>query len=109
MEQGWVPLAAQDGWFVSDAQCVAADPAGGVWIGTENDGLFQWNKGMAVPRLCATNGLAGIRVYALLTTSTGALWIGAGTPDTPQQALQCLEKGQLRTFPCQLRAAPLWR
>ncbi len=106
-ELGWKPLSVEDGWNASDVQCVAADPGGGIWIGTENDGLFHWREGRVGPHLCTTNGLAGVRVYALLTTATGALWIGAGTPETKRQYLQCREAGLLRTFDLPAESGPV--
>ncbi|MEI7900531.1 MAG: two-component regulator propeller domain-containing protein, partial [bacterium] len=96
--QGWSPLSAEDGWNVNNAQCVAADPQGGVWIGTEYTGLYHWRNGAVTEYLCSTNGLSRHRVNALLPTASGDFWIGSGYPEDQQQALQRRRDGQFRTF-----------
>lgn len=96
--QGWSPLSVADGWDVGNAQCVAADPQGGVWIGTEYTGLYHWLNGVVTERLCTTNALSSNRINALLMTASGDFWIGSGLPEEQQQALQRRRDGQFRTF-----------
>lgn len=95
----WTPLSAKDGWTVENAQCVAADPQGGVWIGTQRDGVYRWQDGAVTERLCAPNGLGGPAICALLTTPSGELWIGSSTLDAEQPFLQCWADRRFRTFP----------
>ena len=122
---GWKPLS-DDGWPFADAQCVAADPQGGAWIGTQTHGLHHWQDKVPITSLTPANGLAGDSVSALLAAPSGALWIGVGASDTVQleqdfakedtgqdaratvarascppqpHALQCWQAGQFRTFP----------
>lgn len=94
----WVPLEASEGWPVPYAQCVAADPKGGVWIGTEYKGLHHWLQGRVITSLSMTNGLAGNDVSALLTTSRGEVWIGTASADAQQVSIQCWRSGRLENF-----------
>ena len=96
---GWTPLSANDGWSVSYAQCVAADPNGGVWIGTQYLGLYRWQNGAVTTSLSRTNGLQGDLVNSLLTVPSGAAWIGSEAVDGQQHALSRYQAGELRTFP----------
>ena len=96
--QAWSPVSPKDGWSVSNAQCVTADPQGGVWIGTEYTGLYHWQNGVVNETLDMTNGLISSRVNALLATATGDLWIGAGFPEQPPHFLQRRRAGQFQTF-----------
>jgi ligand-binding sensor domain-containing protein/signal transduction histidine kinase len=94
----WIPLSASDGWTIDYAKCVAADPLGGVWIGTSYSGLYHWKEGEVTHRFCSTNGLAGNFVTALRTTPSGAVWMGGLHIEVGKTFLQCLEAGQLRSF-----------
>ena len=95
---GWTPLS-DDGWPFADAQCVAADPQGGAWIGTQTHGLHHWQDKALTTSLAKTNGLAGDSVSTLLAAPSGELWIGAGAGDGQPDALQCWKAGRFRTFP----------
>ncbi|MCX6880017.1 MAG: triple tyrosine motif-containing protein [Verrucomicrobia bacterium] len=95
---GWQTLSTQDGWSVSYAQCVAADPRGGVWIGTQYQGLHRWLNGALTTSLGTAQGLAANCVSALLASPSGELWIGARWPDAQRHALQCRQAERLRTF-----------
>ena len=99
--QSFAPMSAKDGWSESNAQCVAADPQGGVWIGTQYIGLHHWQNGVVNEILNMTNGLISSRVDALLTTPTGELWIGAGFAEQPPHFLQRRRAGQFQTFSLQ--------
>ena len=91
-------LSADAEWSLSDAQCVAGDPHGGVWIGTQEHGLHHWHNRAVTNSLGTTNGLAGDSVNALLATSSGQLWIGTESPDARQHAVQCWQAEQFHTF-----------
>lgn len=96
--QGWTLLTADDGWNVINTKCVAADPRGGVWIGTEYAGLFRWQGGAVTERHTRENGLGGNRITALLTTPSGDVWISILVSDTQPALLQCRSGGRYRTF-----------
>ena len=112
--QGWTPLSAKDGWSVPLSQCVAADAQGGVWIGTQYNGLFHWKDGAVTESLSAENGLgvnsngtAGNQVHALLPTASGEVWIGTNGPDDRRQVLQCWRTGRYETFHLPLDSGPV--
>lgn len=92
--QEWSLLSPEDGWSISHSACVAADPRGGVWIGTGEAGLRRWHNGAVTETLDTSNGLATDQVGALLATLSGELWIGP----RGVEVVQCLKDGQLRTF-----------
>ena len=96
--QDWTPLSAKDGWPGHAAQCVSADPQGGVWIGTQYNGLHRWHNGVVTDSLDKTRGLAGDHVDALLVTASGEVWIGTIGPDEERQVLQRWHAGKLRNF-----------
>lgn len=94
--QAWSPLTPKDGLQTSLTECLAADPRGGVWIGTGNAGAQHWQNGAVTEILDSTNGLAANEVGALLTTASGEVWIGPRGIGV--EAVQCWKAGQLRTF-----------
>ena len=111
--QGWTLLSAKDGWSVPLSKCVAADFHGGVWIGTQYNGLFHWKDGAVTESLRAENGLgvnsngtAANQVHALLTTASGEVWIGTNGPDGQRQVLQCWRDGKFETFDLPLGSGP---
>jgi len=111
--QGWILLSAKDGWSVPLSKCVAADFHGGVWIGTQYNGLFHWKDGAVTESLRAENGLgvnsngtAANQVHALLTTASGEVWIGTNGPDGQRQVLQCWRDGKFETFDLPLGSGP---
>jgi signal transduction histidine kinase/ligand-binding sensor domain-containing protein len=75
-----------------DASCVAADRAGGVWVGTANRQLFHWQEGRVETR-GRDEGLEGNNLHSLLLSSKGDLWIG-GPPDV----IQRIRAGKLDKF-----------
>ena len=111
---GWTPLSAKDGWSVPLSKCVATDFQGGVWIGTQYNGLFHWKDGAVTESLSAENGLgvnsngtAANQVRALLTTASGEVWIGTNGPDGQRQVLQCWRDGKFETFHLPLGSGPV--
>ena len=111
--QGWTLLSAKDGWSIPLSKCVAADFHGGVWIGTQYNGLFHWKDGAVTESLRAENGLgvnsngtAANQVHALLTTASGEVWIGTNGPDGQRQVLQCWRDGKFETFDLPIGSGP---
>ena len=100
VDGAWLPLSHREGWTIPFATCVAAEPRGGIWIGTQGDGVFLWQDGAFSRHFSITNGLAGNQVGAIRTTPAGAVWIGVNPLErVPKQAfLQCWTKGQFQTF-----------
>lgn len=90
---GWTNVTGINSGQISYAQCVAADPQGGVWVGTQYKGLSSWRNGVTAT-FAKTNGLAGQSVRSLLTTPSGDVWIGTESTNT----LQRLRAGRLQTF-----------
>lgn len=88
----WEEFTPDRNWN-AQAYSVAADPNGGIWIGTRNSGLFFWRNGRLQP-WGNTNELVGRTIHALQFGADGELWIGESSPD----AVQCLKHGRLETF-----------
>src|SRR5438477_607465 len=64
------------------ANCVAADP-GGIWIGTSERRVFQWQDGQ-VRAYGVAEGLAPRVVRGLAVDRRGTLWICGEMPDAVQ-------------------------
>jgi len=97
---GWEPLTARDGWTETYVNCVAADPAGGVWIGTLTNGVFHWQGGAVTRHFCSTNGLTGSSIDTVYAPESGELWLSSSPgEDTPTGHLFCYKDGTLRDFP----------
>jgi len=96
--QGWTPLSGNEGWSISNASFMTADPEGGIWIGTQMDGVHHWKNGALCESLRMTNGLADNWMSVLLTTSAGELWIGTGMLESPRHFLQRRQAGQFQTY-----------
>ncbi len=67
----WQPAP---GLSVDGAICIAADPGGGVWIGTHNRRLYAWRNG-ALASFGAAEGLGCINVWALLPCANSDVWM----------------------------------
>src|SRR5208283_2088397 len=87
-----------EGWSLHYATCVAADPRGGVWIGTQYKGLYCWLQGGVRTNYFSDTGLANNFVSALLTTEAGEIWIGSESPDALRHAVQRLQTNEFQTF-----------
>ncbi|MEI7902214.1 MAG: two-component regulator propeller domain-containing protein, partial [bacterium] len=92
--QAWSPLSSEDGGPIPHSECVAADPRGGVWIGTSDAGIKHWQNGAVTETLDQSNGLVSYDIGSLLATASGELWIGP----RGAEVVQCRKDGQLRTF-----------
>ncbi|HTR43617.1 MAG TPA: two-component regulator propeller domain-containing protein, partial [Pseudomonadales bacterium] len=81
--------------------CVAADPQGGLWIGTRDHGFYHL-KGGQYQNWQQTNGLSSDDVRCLMESSNGDLFIATDTPPR----LQRLHDGQLHPLkaPAQTRS-----
>lgn len=89
----WVDLVQSGNWPGGRAECVAADSKGGIWIGTRDNGLFQFQDNRFT-HWRRPDGLGGDWVRSLLTASNGDVWIGLDSP----RELQRLRDGKLTTF-----------
>jgi ligand-binding sensor domain-containing protein/signal transduction histidine kinase len=75
LEQG--RLSAFPGWRPSSLITVIyRDSLGGMWVGSDWDGFYQWT-GAAFKNYRSADGLCGNRVRAMLGDRQGALWISA--------------------------------
>jgi ligand-binding sensor domain-containing protein len=93
MESGqWHELEVGEGsnW----ANCVAADPAGGIWIGTREQGLLRVD-GDNRKSYGKADGLAGLPVRALHVARNGDVWIAT---DNPSQ-IHRLREGKISQIP----------
>ena len=77
---------------------MTAEPKGGIWIGTQMDGVHHWKDEELCESINMTNGLADNWINVLLTTSAGELWIGTGRLESPLHFLQRRQAGQFQTF-----------
>ena len=75
------------------AICVAADPRGGVWVGTQNHVIYHLQNGKTTAWQ-AGDGLASDVIRCLQADAAGDLWIGEEGPDTVQR----LRDGRFTTF-----------
>lgn len=106
--EGWVWAAAQGGqlargkdgrwetptnWPGSLATCVAADQAGGVWVGTSDRGLKYFRDGVWREWL-QRDGLVNDRVRSVLVASNGDVWAASMSPNR----LQRVRDGQVRVM-----------
>lgn len=70
-------LTTFPGWRPSSVITVIyKDPLGGMWVGSDWDGFYQWT-GQTFVNYRAEDGLCGNRVRAMLRDRQGALWITA--------------------------------
>lgn len=96
--RGWRALSASDHWAERYAQCICANPGGGVWIGTQYKGLHLWQDGRVVTNFAFATGLAGNFVNALLVSGEADLWVGTETADMRGHAVQRWRSGRWQTF-----------
>ncbi|MCD8207985.1 MAG: response regulator, partial [Bacteroidales bacterium] len=63
---------------VGDINCVEEDPDGGLWLGTNGDGLVYWNRNTGVRRSFtrASSSIPSDVVVCMLRDRRGRLWMG---------------------------------
>lgn len=88
----WSLVSTNSIWPGRDAFCVVADNRGAIWVGARNqlyrlqDGQWKgWQR---------RDGLIPSRIYALLASTNGDLWVAGTAPDS----LQRLRDGQWENF-----------
>lgn len=69
-----------------------ADPAGGLWVGTQGDGLFHWD-GARLDRHSPRDGLSDSVVEVLLAEGAGRVWVG-----TRNGGLNRVEAGRVTRY-----------
>jgi len=82
-----------DATWAGDAMAVAADPAGGVWVGTKTHRLQRWENGKFVP-WGDTNRMKSQTIHTLVVATNNDLWLGEDSPVTVQR----LHNGVLQDF-----------
>jgi len=83
---------------IRSAQCVLADPSGGLWFGTEDSGVCKWQNGVVTTNLTIANGLPGSFVTALHMTQDGTLWFGASTESKDRCGLVRWKSGSVQSY-----------
>lgn len=95
---GWIRVVAsatsQSGGNFS---CIAADPAGPVWIGSHSAGLYRYQNG-GYTHWTTQEGLTNNQIQSLMVASNGDLWL---TTDSASgtAGLQRLHGNVWHTFP----------
>ena len=89
----WREMTEPPGWRGYYAECVAADPLGGVWLGTHGHGLMRWCDG-EFSGVAGTDGRDDSWVRSLLPGSDDTLWFG-----TMEHNLYRLRDDRLTRFP----------
>ena len=90
---GWRAVSTN----LTGTTCVAADPQGGVWLGSREGTLRLWKAGR-LTTWGKGDGLAGEVLRALLVSRTGDLWIGQDDANEQPRLVQRLRAGQLRSL-----------
>jgi len=71
----WEQMTPQQGWAGDIADCVAADPRGGIWISTRTNGLYRWQGEFShVDNIDLSHKQKYAAVSMLFVDSKGALW-----------------------------------
>jgi signal transduction histidine kinase/ligand-binding sensor domain-containing protein len=91
-QHGWQTVSTNANWAPNYLTCVAADPAGGLWIGGRARRLLHWDESQGVV-LVQSNSLIGT-IFSMQPCTNGDLWLGEiGSVN----GLQCLHNGNLIT------------
>ncbi len=89
----WREMTEPLGWWGGFAECVTADPRGGVWLGTREHGLMRWRDGV-FSGVDGTADPAGGWIRSLLHGSNDTLWFGK-----INRRFYRLREGHLTEFP----------
>jgi len=89
-DRRWQP---PEGLNLGNAACIAADAAGGVWIGSLTGQLHCWRDGH-LTTWGPADGLNGLPVRLLVTTRSGDVWMGSSHPGMVQR----LHRGRIETI-----------
>jgi signal transduction histidine kinase len=98
---GWLSFSTNEGWQVQNATAIEANPGGGVWIGTQRNGLHLWRERI-VTSLTIGDARAGNVVRSLLASPGGDLWIGTTT-----ESLQRWHDDKLQSFKMPVGCGPV--
>jgi signal transduction histidine kinase/ligand-binding sensor domain-containing protein len=93
MENKWGLASTNSGWPGRDAMCVTTDDRGSIWVGARNQ-LYRLQDGQW-KSWQHSDGLIPSRIYSVLPTTNGDLWVAGTAPDS----LQRLRDGQWKDFP----------
>lgn len=74
---GWKELASKKDWPGPGAACVAAVPAGDVWIATSQGDLVRWDGSTFTPAPLPPDPQRA-SIMAMLVTREGELWVSRG-------------------------------
>jgi len=94
----WKPLGAADGWTQPYARCITSDGVGGVWIGTQYQGVYHWRDGVIKTEYSRGTGWIGDFVSALHTTAKGELWVAIDSVDGQQHGVYRITNGKEQLF-----------
>ncbi len=72
----WRLITVRDGWTGALANCVAADPGGGIWVGSAFRGLHRHRAGTFTV-FGEDVGVPEASIHAVLPDARGDIWFGA--------------------------------
>ncbi len=61
---------------VAYARAIGQDSKGNLWVATQTDGLYKFNKDMEQTHYTTVDGIASETIYSLLVDSKDRVWIG---------------------------------
>ena len=80
----WEQVCGSTNWPGGNATCVAADPKGGVWVGTSRRGLKYFRDEVWRGWL-QHDGLASDSIRGLMVATNGDVWVASALPNRLQQ------------------------
>ena len=92
-DTGWTAMTADTGWPGAGANCVIADPSGGLWVGTKEWALYRIGAGPP-QRWGRADGLTGRWIDTILITHKGDVLISEEKPE----AIHCLSGGRMKSL-----------
>jgi signal transduction histidine kinase/ligand-binding sensor domain-containing protein len=88
----WQVIPTDKTW-PGQAMSLAADPTGGIWVGTRYNRLFRWKDNRFLEWGDARR-MTGQTVHTLVVATNGDVWIGEDSPVSVQR----LRAGELQDF-----------